>query len=184
MVSKSEMEEIVQGIWWNWNFWEILRAFLRKSEKLKNPVFDKMANFSALGTCRMVDFWYFVGNGTYLHHKKIWGDFLGRKIKTWKNWKMKILCSAAPSQNFLKIPTPANFLDNFAPLMFSKLFSTVVFWCRKVPAKISTFFPFLTFRPQKDPQNGPESRKEARICDFQLKIYQRAHFHQNRSRGP
>ena len=79
---------------------------------------------------------------------------------------MKILRSAAPSQNFLKIPKPANFLDNFAPLILSKLFSTVVFWCLKVPPKISTFSHFLTFGPQNDPQNGPEGQKEARICDF------------------
>ena len=79
---------------------------------------------------------------------------------------MKILRSAAPSQIFLKILKAANFLDNFAPLILSKLFSMVIFWCLKVPAKISTFPHFLTFGPQNDPRNGPEGRKEARICDF------------------
>ena len=56
MVRKGKMSEIVQGIRWNQNFLKILRAFLRKSEKLKNPVLDKMANFSILGTYRRVDF--------------------------------------------------------------------------------------------------------------------------------
>ena len=36
-------------------FWKILGEFLRKSEKLKNPVLDKMANFSILGTYRRVN---------------------------------------------------------------------------------------------------------------------------------
>ena len=79
---------------------------------------------------------------------------------------MKNLPSAAETQNFLEILKAANFLDNFAPFILSKLFSTVVFWCLKVPAKISTFSHFLAFGPQNDPQNGPEGQKEARICDF------------------
>ena len=56
MVRKGKMWEIVQGIRWNQNFLKILGGFLRKSEKLKNPVLDKMSNFSILGTCRRVDF--------------------------------------------------------------------------------------------------------------------------------
>ena len=94
--------------------------------------------------------------------EKILGPFLGRKIKTGKNRKMKILRSAAPSQNFLKIPKPANFLDNFAPLILSKLFSTVVFWCLKVSLKNRTFpgfsgkkVPDFCFSGKKIPGNFP-----------------------------
>ena len=105
MIREKQMEEIDQGIWWNWNFLKILSGFLRKSEKLKNPVFDQMAHFSDLGTCRQVDFWYFVGIWSYFHHKKNRGGFTKqKKVKTEKNWKMKNCRSASPSQNFLKIP--------------------------------------------------------------------------------
>ena len=51
MVRKGKMLEIVQEIRWNQNFLEIMRGFLRKSEKLKNPIFDKIANFSKTVGC-------------------------------------------------------------------------------------------------------------------------------------
>ena len=63
---------------------------------------------------------------------------------------MKILRSAAQSQNFFKIPKLANFLDNFAPLILSKLFSTVVFWCLKVSWKNRSF---PGFSGKKVPEN-------------------------------
>ena len=93
---------------------------------------------------------------------KIGRPIFSRKMKTGKNRKMKILRSAAPSQNFLKIPKPANFLDNFAPLILSKLFSTVVFWCLKVSLKNRTFpgfsgkkVPDFCFSGKKIPGNFP-----------------------------
>ena len=79
---------------------------------------------------------------------------------------MKILRSAAPSQNFLKIPKPANFLDNFAPLILSKLFSTVNFWCLKVSWKNRSF---PGFSGKKVPENffpGRKFRETSREVDL------------------
>ena len=79
---------------------------------------------------------------------------------------MKILRSAAQSQNFFKIPKPANFLDNFAPLILSKLFSTVVFWCLKVSLKNRTF---PGFSGKKVPENffpGRKFRETSREVDL------------------
>ena len=79
---------------------------------------------------------------------------------------MKILRSAAPSQIFLKIPKPANFLDNFAPLILSKLFSTVNFWCLKVSWKNRSF---PGFSEKKVPENffpGRKFRETSREVDL------------------
>ena len=151
------------GIGIFWKFWEV---FWENQKNWKIQFLTKWPISQLWGLTVGWIFDILWAMGPICTTKKIGGLFAGIKKINEKNWKMKNLRSAAPSQNFFKIPKSANFLANFAPLMLSKLFSTVDFWCRKVPAKISTFFQFLPFWPQNDPQNGPECRKKFRRCDF------------------
>ena len=148
-------------------FFENFERFSEKIRKTEKSSFWQNGPFLSFGDFPNGGFLIFCGQWVlFALEKKFGGYSMAEKKKTWKNWKMKNIRSSAPSQNFFKIPKSANFLANFAPLMLSKLFSTVIFWCRKVPAKISTFFQFLPFWPQNDPQNGAECRKKFRRCDF------------------
>ena len=129
---------------------KILRAFLRKSEKPKNPIFDKKFNFSFLGTFIL---WAMVLICTI---QKIGRPNYGRKMKTEKKLKKEKSMLGSRVSKFLKIPKAANFLDNFAPLMFTKFFSMVNFWCLKVPWKI---LKIPGFSGKKLPENFFPGRK-------------------------
>ena len=146
-VKRRKLSKEFDGIKIFWKFWE---GFWENQKNWKIPFWTKwpISQFWGLTVWWIFDILWAMG--PIFTIEKILGPFLGRKIKSEKNWKMKILRSAAPSQNFLKISKAANFLDNFAPLILSKLFSTVVFWCLKVSWKNRTF---PGFSGKKVPEN-------------------------------
>ena len=146
-VKRRKLSKEFDGIKIFWKFWE---GFWENQKNWKILFWTKwpISQFWGLAVRWIFDILWAMG--PIFTIKKIGGPFLGRKIKSEKNWKMKILRSAAQSQNFFKIPKPANFLDNFAPLILSKLFSTVVFWCLKVSLKNRTF---PGFSGKKVPEN-------------------------------